>query len=254
MFCFSGNGMSRLVADGLAKAGVGQCRDSSFGFVFPVYGWRPPRMVARFVRDELAARLDGTKPDYVWAVMTCGFDVGYADAVLDKMLLPVLGRGLDAAFSVRMPDTYICLPGFRLNSPGLAEEKMRTAESLIPAIAARIKRRERVRDLKRGIFPRTKTHALGWFFDRFLVDDRFFRFTPGKCERCGTCAENCPAGTIVRKDDGTVAWRHDGSCTGCLRCLHNCPAEAIEFGWFTKGKRRLRSSPFTFPCEARTAD
>ena len=128
--------MSRLVADGLAGAGVGQSRDGSFGFVFPVYGWRPPRMVARFVRDEFAARLDGIKPDYVWAVMTCGFDVGYADAVLDKMLLPVLGRGLDAAFSVRMPDTYICLPGFRLNPPDLAEEKMRAAESLIPAIAA----------------------------------------------------------------------------------------------------------------------
>ena len=239
VFCFSGNGMSRQVADGLRDAGFGQDRDGSFGFVFPVYGWRPPRLVARFVRNELAARLDGFKPDYVWAVMTCGFDVGYADAVLDKMLLPVLGRGLDAAFSVRMPDTYVCLPGFRLNPPELVEEKIRASKSLVPAIAARIQAREHVRDLRRGIFPRTKTYAFGKFFDRFLVDDRFFRVVAEKCTRCGVCAENCPARSILRNGDGTVAWRHDGSCTGCLRCLHNCPSEAIEFGWFTKGKRRL---------------
>ena len=102
-----------------------------------------------------------------------------------------------------------------------------------------IQARERVRDLKRGIFPRTKTYAFGKFFDRFLVDDRFFRVVAEKCTRCGVCAENCPARSILRNGDGTVAWRHDGSCTGCLRCLHNCPSEAIEFGWFTKGKRRL---------------
>lgn len=244
VFCFSGNGMSQQVAEGLRDAGVGQSKDGSLGFVFPVYGWRPPRMLARFVRDELAARLDGFKPDYVWAVMTCGFDVGYADAVLERMLQPVLGRGLDAAFSVRMPDTYICLPGFRLNSPELVEEKIRASKSLVPAIAARILAHERVRDLKRGIFPRTKTYAFGKFFDKFLVDDRFFRVTAGKCTKCGTCAENCPMGTIIRKEDGSVAWRHDGSCASCLRCLHSCPTEAIEFGWFTKGKRRLHVGDF----------
>ena len=239
VFCFSGNGMSRLVADGLRDAGVGQESDGSFGFVFPVYGWRPPRIVARFVRDGLAARLGGTSPSYVWAVMTCGCDTGYADTVLDSMLRPVLGRGLDAAFSVTMPDTYICLPGFRLNSPELAEQKIRASRPRIESIAARITARERVRDMQRGIFPRTKTYALGKFFDRFLVDDRFFRVVAEKCTRCGVCAGNCPAGSIARNGDGTVAWRHDGSCTGCLRCLHNCPSEAIEFGWFTKGKRRL---------------
>ncbi len=241
VFCFSGNGMSRQVAEGLRQAGVGPERDGSLGFVFPVYGWRPPRIVARFVAEGLAAHLGDRRPDYVWAVMTCGFDVGYADAVLDGLLRPVLGRGLDAAFSVRMPDTYIGLPGFRLNPPGLEAEKLRAAHERVPAVAARIAARERVRDLKRGMLARTKTYLLGRFFDRFLVDDRFFRVDPAKCTRCGKCASDCPTGAMDRNAEGMPAWRRDGRCTGCLRCLHSCPAEAIEFGWFTKGKRRMHS-------------
>ena len=241
LFCFSGNGMSRQVAEGLLRADAVVDDGSSFGFVFPVYGWRPPRIVARFVREELAARWGERRPEHVWAVMTCGFDVGYADSVFDELLRPVLGRGLDAAFSVRMPDTYIGLPGFRLNSPQLVEEKMRLAQDRIAAVAEQIRARVHIRDLKRGIFPRTKTYVFGKVFDRFLVDDRFFHVTAAKCTKCGACAANCPAGAIRQQDDGTVAWRHDGSCTGCLRCLHNCPAEAIEFGWFTRGKRRLKS-------------
>ena len=241
LFCFSGNGMSRQVAEGLLRAGIGLDDGSSLGFVFPVYGWRPPRIVARFVREELARRWNDRRPDYVWAVLTCGFDVGYADSVFDRLLRPVLGRGLDAAFSVRMPDTYIGLPGFRLNPPQLVEEKMRVAQDRIAAVAERIRARAYVRDLVRGIFPRTKTYLFGKVFDRFLVDDRFFHVTTAKCTQCGICAANCPAGTICQQADGTVAWRHDGSCTGCLRCLHNCPTEAIEFGRFTRGKRRLKS-------------
>ena len=57
LFCFSGNGMSRQVAEGLLRAGVGPDDGSSLGFVFPVYGWRPPRILARFVREGLRARL-----------------------------------------------------------------------------------------------------------------------------------------------------------------------------------------------------
>ena len=36
LFCFSGNGMSRQVAEGLLRAGVGPDDGSSLGFVFPV--------------------------------------------------------------------------------------------------------------------------------------------------------------------------------------------------------------------------
>ena len=90
LFCFSGNGMSRQVAEGLLRVGVGPDDGSSLGFVFPVYGWRPPRILARFVREGLRARLADRPLKYVWAVMTCGFDVGYADAVFDRLLRPVL--------------------------------------------------------------------------------------------------------------------------------------------------------------------
>ena len=47
--------------------------------------------------------------------MTCGDDVGFTDRVLDQQLRQAIGKGLDAAFSVLMPDTYIGLPGFVLD-------------------------------------------------------------------------------------------------------------------------------------------
>ncbi|MCQ2391600.1 MAG: 4Fe-4S dicluster domain-containing protein [Kiritimatiellae bacterium] len=237
LICFSGNGMSRRVADELCRLGVPADADS-LGIVFPVYGWRTPKILARFICTELAARLAGRRPTYIWTVMTCGDDVGFTDRVLDQQLRQAIGKGLDAAFSVLMPDTYIGLPGFVLDEDAEAAAKVRATLDLLPTIAAKIAARKRVCELKRGVFPRTKTYLLGTFFNRFLVRAGFFRVDAAKCTRCGVCAKNCPCGTIELGKTG-VTWRRDGSCTGCLRCLHNCPVTAIEYGRFTRGKARL---------------
>ena len=221
--------------------GAGPAGPDALGFVFPVYGWRVPRILARFLATELAGRLQGARPSFVWAVMTCGDDVGQADRVLERELRATVGLGLDAAYSVNMPDTYLGLPGFRLDSPDELKSKYAGAETRIRAIRAALAARDRRRDLKRGAFAWAKTSLVGTFFDRFLCNDRRWRVDAAACTHCGRCVRRCPAGAIVQGTDGCVSWTRDGRCTGCFRCYHNCPAGAISCGRSTQGKGRLPS-------------
>ena len=237
IYAFSGNGNSERVAARIRKELGGD--SVSLGFVFPVYGWRTPRIMRRFVSEELPSLVGGREFGYVWAVLVCGDSAGAADEDFDRRLRAAVSFGLDAAFSARMPDTYLALPGFRLDTPDEARAKAEAFERRVPQIAAKILARERVRELDRGAFARLKTAFAGAIFDRFLSGVRKFSADAGKCLRCGKCAENCPCGAISRGADGMPEWGE--GCTFCMRCLHNCDGDAIEYGRFTRGKGRLHS-------------
>lgn len=45
-----------------------------------------------------------------------------------------------------------------------------------------------------------------------------------KCNNCGICIENCPAGNIYRKK-GEI--KFGWSCLLCMKCLYQCPKNAI---------------------------
>ena len=226
-FVFSGVGMSRRVAEW-----IGEIPDS-VGFVLPTYGWRVPKLARRLIASR---KEDLSRPGaFTWAVFTCGDDTGF----IDRDLEGIIGRRLDAAYSVVMPDTYLGLPGFKLDSKEETAAKMKAAESRCVAIRGKLLAHEAGIDMKRGAFAWTKTCVIGRFFNRFIATDRFFRLTPGKCVKCGKCISLCPAGAIEKGPDGTPVWKRDGSCTGCFRCYHVCKGDAIEFGPFTRGKGRL---------------
>ena len=230
--------MSARVARQLGERPAGE---DALGLVFPVYGWRVPRILSRFIATRLPALLKDGRPSFVWTVMTCGDDVGCTDRVLARELKAATGLSLDAAYSVNMPDTYLGLPGFRLDSVSEQEAKFATAERRIADIRAALAVRQARRDLKRGPFPRTKTYVLGTIFDRYLSDDRRWRVDPARCTGCGQCVARCPVAAIMRTADGKIAWTRDGRCTGCFRCYHNCPRDAISCGRATGGKGRLPS-------------
>ena len=234
---FSGTGNSLSVAEKLktllheqtycmekSPRGLPSLADGeALGLVFPVYAWGLPRIVTDFLCEV------NVGDRYVWAVMTCGDDMGYADSVLER----VLRRKLNAAFSVQMPNTYVCLPGFDVDSPELAARKLDATGKLLPAIAESISAKEDCRKLTRGGTPWLKTYVLRPLFNRFLVTDKYFHAS-ADCTSCGLCARQCPLGDIGMASD-RPSWKHH-NCTGCLRCYHNCPKRAIEWGSFTKGK------------------
>lgn len=199
--------------------------DESLGIVMPVYAWGLPRIVERYLKEVKA---DG---HYVWTVMTCGDDMGYADRRLKK----ALGRGADACFSVQMPNTYVSLPGFKVDDDALATKKVDDTMGRLPDIASRIEKREACSDLHRGGMAWMKTYVLRPLFNAVLVTDKYFK-TSKECKACGLCASKCPMQDIVVKD-GHPQWKRQ-DCTGCLRCFHSCPKRAIDWGRFTKDKKQ----------------
>ena len=232
IYYFSGTGNSLYVARHLADAlGEKLCpmvfpastNDEIVGLVFPVYAWGIPNVVETFVRKHLGSC------SYLYVVMTCGDDMGYADKVLES----VLGRKLDAAFSVLMPNVYVCLPGFDVDSKETCKQKYQKEENSIKEIVNCIKERKTVRQLKRGSFPLTKTYILRPLFNRFLLTDKYFHVDASRCISCGRCQKNCPVGNILIVDE-VPQWQ--SHCAGCLACYHACPYHAINFGKQTQKK------------------
>ena len=80
------------------------------GFVFPVYGWEPPRIVLDFIRKMQMQVL----PSYLYFVCTCGDDTGKTASVF-MSALSAKGWKCHASYSILMPDTYVCLPGFDID-------------------------------------------------------------------------------------------------------------------------------------------
>ena len=238
IYYFSGTGNSLHVARQLADAlgeqlypmtlvdsmGISPTGEEPVGLVFPVYAWGIPNVVEK-VAPLLLPR-EG-KP-FLYAVMTCGDDMGYTDKVLES----VMGRHLDAAFSVLMPDVYVCLPGFDVDSAEECKEKFAKEAIAVQEIAACVRERKRVRQLKRGPFPWTKTYILRPLFNRYLLTDKYFRVDASRCISCGRCRKSCPVGNILL--DEVPQWQ--SHCAGCLACYHACPYHAIDFGTMTQKK------------------
>ena len=254
IICFSGTGNTLAVARRLSEAtgehlyridswqpkGLPELAEGErLGFVFPVYGWDMPRVVKAFFKK---VALPKTAADtYIYMVCTCGDDIGHTDRLFQKALAR---HGLQATslWSVLMPDTYIALPGFDIDNSEETADKLREASRRVDAIAESVRlKKTQVVDVKNGAFAWTKTHVLGWFFDRFLVKEKKFRLSP-KCIGCGKCAQACPLDNIAIGADQKPKWQ--GHCTGCLACFHACPVHAIDYGRFTKNKGQYRPKEF----------
>lgn len=254
IICFSGTGNSAAVARRLSEA-TGEhvyridgwepkalpalAEGERLGFVFPVYGWDMPRVVRDYLdKVTLPATADDT---YIYMVCTCGDDIGHTDRLFQKALSR---HGLQATslWSVLMPDTYIALPGFNIDDGEETAAKLREASRRVDQIAEQVCRKSRgVVDVKNGAFAWTKTHVLGWFFDRFLVKEKKFHLS-SKCIGCGRCATACPLDNIAISADKKPEWL--GHCTGCLACFHACPVHAIDYGRFTKNKGQYQPKDF----------
>lgn len=249
IFYFSGVGNSRWVAHELADALHDHVisiaeefhkddvayipMNTSVGFVFPVYGWEPPKIVLDFIR-----KMKMHKPEYLYFVCTCGDDTGKTNRIFTQAI-EKRGWHCHAGYSVTMPDTYVCLPGFDIDGEDELKRKIENAKARVGFIADELKRRV-VHDHDKyncleGAFPNVKTYILGGLFRKFLMSPKPFHATDA-CILCGLCEKRCPVHNI--KVEGKPQWGSD--CTMCLACYHACPVQAIQYGGRTKGKGQYK--------------
>lgn len=243
---FSGNGNTRWCAETMAKATndrlvsiaarmgradyhISLAEGESLGIFFPVHGWKPPRIVLDFI----AKAKYNMKPTYCYAVCTCGDSIGETIAILRQSLEP-RGIHLASAFSVVMPETYVCLPFMYTDTIANEQRKILEAKQKMEQIASKIlAHTDNCEELKKGPMPWFFTHVVGSFFNKFMITDSPFRVNSSTCTHCGKCAKVCPANNIVYNHNGLPQWQRKGKCTCCMACYHHCPHHAIDYGKIT---------------------
>lgn len=223
--------MSRVARDATV------CDDDVVGFVLPVYAWGLPVFVEHFINSLPRA---GAAHKYVYAVLTCGDDMGYADALLLKAMKRV-GWQLNAVYVVRMRNTYVCLPGFDVDAPEVVRHKDAAFDQRMAHVVSCVANRAPFdeHEMLRGALPWLKSYVLRPLFNKWLISDRHFSVDAKVCTQCGTCVRHCPLGNMKMGTDGVPQW-HAGRCTHCLRCYHICPHHAISYGKFTHGKGQVK--------------
>ena len=253
IFYFSGTGNSKHVAEYLATmlgerlVAIGEAvaegnysytlaRGEMVGWVFPTYSWGPAPIAARFA---MRVQLQGYDADtYCFMVTTCGDEVGETVQMFGKALGNIR---LNAAFSVQMPNNYILLPSFDVDSKELERSKIEASAARINTIAHAIAHRSETIDVVVGTWRRLKSRLIYPLFRRFAMSDKAFAANADVCTRCGLCARVCPANNITLGCNELPKWH--GNCTMCLSCIHRCPVRAIEYGKATRSKGRYFFRP-----------
>jgi len=249
IFYFSGTGNSQWVAETLSlelndvalsvpvEMNKGNREYSleegeRLGFVFPVYSWGMPQFMETFIRS-----LNVENVSYLYMVCTCGDDIGLTTELFSD-IVQAKGWALDLAYSVQMPNTYVCMPGFDVDSKEVVLGKKSRAVERLNTIIEHIKANDKVVDVVRGGVPWMKSKVIRPLFNKYLVTSKYFKVLD-KCVGCGKCCSECPMANISLNND-TNKPRWQDNCVGCLRCYHSCPVNAIQFGAFTKEKGQYR--------------
>lgn len=248
---FSGNGNSKAIAVSLAKhlqttvlslegkrlltpnTDSLQCNDEHIVWVFPVYSWGVPPVVANYINNT---NINLSPECLHHLVITCGDDAGLT-ANQWRNLVNKRGWKTGSATSVIMPNTYVCMKGFDVDPKELAEQKIRYALNSIERITARINSNNLNDEITKGNFATIKSKIIYPWFKRYAMSPKQFHSTDA-CISCGKCAHNCPMLNITMSATGRPEWSN--TCALCLRCYHQCPVHAIAYGNHTAVKGQYR--------------
>ena len=224
-------------------------KDEIVGFVFPVHGWRVPRIVSDFMQtlEFKEGNFQNKNSHYTFCLLTAGDSIGRTMERFVSELKEVKTETtleLNAVEAIIMPESYVGLPGMNVDKPEKELKKIKSAEKVIDRFASIVDRRDFSqnnlplgwKNLKRGPIPDFFSGPVGSFFTRFLITDKPFKVESKKCIRCGICAKVCPVEDIDGGKGKTPIWKNNKKCLTCFACYHHCPSHAIEYGNRTKHK------------------
>jgi flavodoxin len=239
---FSGTGNSRHAAqiiqsitgdeivsmNDLVKTGNSQPLESQKPFVFvcPIYAWRIPRVVEKFIRGH-----DFAGSTKAYFIFTCGDSAGNAGRYTEKLCTEKGFESLGFA-SVVMPENYVAM--YNVPNKEQAEVKIQNAIPEIRVLAEEIKAGRVLKEIKHGLGGRIQSSIINPIFYLFFVKAKGF-YSTDVCTHCGQCARLCSLNNVALVD-GVPKW---GSvCTHCMACICSCPSGAIEYAKKTRGQPR----------------
>ena len=226
----TGDTLTMLTADmlrGDAAVPELQASGSRVVWAFPTYSWGVPPVVRRFISR---VRLHGGDALKHVMLTTCGDDIGRC-AAMWRRDMAARGWRCGRAFGVRMPNTYVTMRGFDVDSKELADTKLAAMPERVARIAAEIDS-DGADDVVAGSMAWIKTAVVYPWFVRMEMSPKPFRHTDA-CTGCGRCASRCPMANISMVDRRP----HWGSeCAFCLGCYHVCPSHAVAYGNATRDK------------------
>ena len=232
------------------------------GFVFPVHGWRVPKLVREFIckmkiqrepiqRESSDATVENkAKADdclknrpFAYCVCTAGDSIGLTIENLNEVIsqnpsLQALGiTEVSSSYSLIMPESYIGLPFMDVDPKEREIRKKENAAQELAVVCEEIfDRKEGINRLIKGPIPWFFTKVVGGFFEKVLITDKRFHVEKDRCVKCGICANVCPVGDIKGGHGEYPVWLHHKDCLTCFTCYHHCPHHAIEFGNQTQKK------------------
>ena len=242
IFCFSGTGNSRYIAQRIAEALQKTVIDlnarikdndtttvdtgNDVLMVTPTYAWRIPKIVS-----EWMAKTKWTGAKRIWFVMDCGSEIGNA-AKYNRQLAAQKHLRYMGTAQIIMPENYIAM--FNAPQKEQARSIVEQAEPALQKVLAQLKAGQEFPPPRENLYDRFMSGPVNPVFYRFFVKADAFRATDA-CIGCGKCVELCPLNNI-RLENGKPVWGKD--CTHCMACICYCPKEAIEYGKKSKGKPR----------------
>lgn len=227
------------------------------GFVFPVHGWRVPKLVREFISkmkilrepSDASAENKAKAGDclknrpFAYCVCTAGDSIGLTIENLNKVIsqnpsLQALGiTEVSSSYSLIMPESYIGLPFMDVDPKEREIRKKENAAQELAVVCEEIfDRKEGISRLVKGPIPWFFTKVVGGFFENVLITDKRFHVEKDRCVKCGICANVCPVGDIKGGHGEYPVWLHHKDCLTCFTCYHHCPHHAIEFGNQTQKK------------------
>lgn len=227
------------------------------GFVFPVHGWRVPKLVREFISKmkiqrepsdasaENKAKADDCLKNrpFAYCVCTAGDSIGLTIENLNEVIslnpsLQALGiTEVSSSYSLIMPESYIGLPFMDVDPKEREIRKKENAAQQLAVVCEEIfDRKEGISRLVKGPIPWFFTKVVGGFFENVLITDKRFHVEKDRCVKCGICANVCPVGDIKGGHGEYPVWLHHKDCLTCFTCYHHCPHHAIEFGKQTQKK------------------
>ncbi len=204
IFYFSGTGNSAWAA-------------RQIGFVFPIYTWGAPKIMADF-----AKRLP-KPPSFTFGVCTCGGDAGLAMKQFSK-LYP-----LNSSYSLVMPNNYII--GSDTDEEGKIRQKISAARAELERMAQEIQQQEPVYRVHEGGLARVKSHLVSFWCNKFVRSAKPF-FCGGQLQRLRPVCRKLP-----RPRHRHEGWQARlGGTVLSVHGLHQCLSPASHT--IRKGHRR----------------